>query len=136
MTVSFLNTLVLLGSGAAVFCAWRAIRRGLVSSAGQLSMVSASLGILFLVVQGVEWIRLIDFGLTVTRNIYGAVFYVVIGMHALHVFVAVLGLLYVVRRFRKGAYTREAHEELTMACLFWGFVVVIWPVLFVFVYLL
>ena len=94
------------------------------------------LGILFLVVQGVEWVRLIDFGLTVTQNIYGAVFYVMVGMHGLHVFIAVLGLLYVSRRFGKGAYTREAHDGLTMGGMFWGFVVLVWPLLFVFVYLL
>ena len=136
VTVSFLNTLVLLGSGAAMFGAWRSIRRGRVRSSRRLITAATLLGILFLVVQGVEWVRLIDFGLTVTRNVYGAAFYVIIGMHALHVFIAVLGLLYVLRRFRRGAYTREAHDGLAMGGMFWGFVVLIWPVLFVFVYLL
>ena len=133
--VSFFNTLVLLGSGAAMFGAWRSIRRGRVLSSRRLLSAATLLGILFLVVQGVEWVRLIDFGLTVTQNIYGAVFYVMIGMHALHVFIAVLGLLYVSRRFSRGAYTREEHDGLTMGGMFWGFVVLIWSVLFVFVYL-
>ena len=132
---SFLNTLVLLGSGAAMFGAWRSIRRGRVRSSRRLLTGATLLGLLFLAVQGVEWIRLIDFGLTVTRNIYGAVFYVMIGMHALHVFIAILGLLYVSRRLARGAYTREAHDGLTMGGMFWGFVVLIWPVLFIFVYL-
>ena len=136
VTVSFLNTFVLLGSGAAMFSAWRSIRRGHVPSSRRLLATATLLGILFLVVQGVEWVRLIEFGLTVYQNIYGAVFYVVIGMHALHVFVAVLGLLYVARRFGTGAYTREAHDGLTMGGMFWGFVVLVWPFLFVFVYLL
>ena len=134
--LSFFNTFVLLGSGAAMFGAWRSIRRGRVAYSRRLLNTATLLGILFLVVQGVEWIRLIDFGLTVTQNIYGAVFYVMIGMHALHVFIAVLGLLYVSRRFGKGAYTREAHDGLTMGGMFWGFVVLVWPLLFVFVYLL
>ena len=133
---SLFNTLVLLCSGAAMFGAWRSIRRGRGRSSRRLLTAATLLGILFLVVQGVEWVRLIDFGLTVTRNIYGAVFYVMIGMHALHVFIAVLGLLYVLRRLSGGAYTREAHDGLTMGGMFWGFVVLIWPVLFVFVYLL
>ena len=134
--MSFFNTLVLLGSGAAMFGAWRSIRRGRVAYSRRLLNTATLLGILFLVVQGVEWIRLIDFGLTVTQNIYGAVFYVMIGMHALHVFIAVLGLLYVSRRFGKGVYTREVHDGLTMGGMFWGFVVLVWPLLFVFVYLL
>ncbi len=133
--VSFFNTLVLLGSGAAMFGAWQSIRRGRILSSRRLLTSATLLGILFLVVQGVEWIRLIDFGLTVTQNIYGAVFYVMIGMHALHVFIAVIGLLYVSRRFGRGAYSREEHDGLTMGGMFWGFVVLVWPVLFVFVYL-
>lgn len=136
LIMSSFNTLVLLGSGAAMIGAWRSIRRGLVPHSRRLLNTATLLGILFLVVQGVEWVRLIDFGLTVSRNIYGAVFYVMIGMHALHVFIAVLGLLYVSRRFNKGAYTREAHDGLTMGGMFWGFVVLVWPLLFVFVYLL
>ena len=134
--VSFINTLVLLGSGASMFGAWRSIRHGQVRSSGRLLSAATLLGIVFLVVQGVEWVGLVDFGLTVTRNLYGAIFYVMIGMHALHVFIAVLGLLYILRRFTKGAYTREEHDGLTMGGMFWGFVVLIWPVLFVFVYLL
>ncbi len=134
--VSLFNTLVLLGSGAAMYGAWRSLRCGRVQSAKRLLTAATLLGILFLVVQGVEWVRLIDFGLTVTRNIYGAAFYIMIGMHALHVFIAVLGLLYVLRRFSGGSYTREEHDGLTMGGMFWGFVVLIWPVLFVFVYLL
>ncbi|MXX04407.1 MAG: heme-copper oxidase subunit III [Gemmatimonadetes bacterium] len=134
--MSFFNTLVLLGSGAAMFGAWRSIRRGIVPYSRRLLITATLLGILFLVVQGVEWVRLIDFGLTVSQNIYGAVFYVMVGMHGLHVFIAVLGLLYVSRKFGKGAYTREAHDGLTMGGMFWGFVVLVWPLLFVFVYLL
>ena len=136
VSISFLNTLVLLGSGAAMLASWRHMRRGWVRSSGRLLAAATLLGILFLVVQGVEWARLIDFGLTVSQNLYGAVFYVMIGMHALHVLIAVLGLLYVMRRFSRGAYTREDHDGLTMGGMFWGFVVLVWPGLFVFVYLL
>ncbi len=134
--VSFINTLVLLGSGGAMFGAWRSMRLGRLLSCRRRLTAATLLGILFLVVQGVEWGRLIDFGLEVNQNLYGAVFYVIIGMHALHVFIAVLVLLYVLRRTCREAYTREEHDGLTMGGLFWGFVVLIWPVLFTFVYLL
>lgn len=134
--VSFLNTLVLLGSGVAMAGALRSIRRGRLRSSGRMLTAATLLGILFLVVQGVEWIRLIEFGLDVTENLYGAVFYILIGTHALHVFIAVLGLLYLVRAFSRGAYTREDHDGLVMGGMFWGFVVLVWPGIFVFVYLL
>ncbi|MCY4544943.1 MAG: cytochrome c oxidase subunit 3 [Gemmatimonadetes bacterium] len=136
LTVSVINTLVLLGSGAAMAGALRFIRRGRLRSSGRMLTAATLLGILFLVVQGVEWVRLIEFGLTVTENLYGAVFYVLIGTHALHAFIAVLGLLCLVRRFSRGAYTLEDHDGLVMGGMFWGFVVLVWPGIFVFVYLL
>ncbi len=136
LTISLVNTLVLLGSGSAMFGALRFMRRGWVRSSARLLTTATLLGILFLVVQGVEWVRLVGFGLTVTENLYGAIFYILIGMHALHVFVAVLGLLYLVRGMRRGSYSREDHDGLTMGGMFWGFVVLVWPGLFLFVYLL
>ena len=43
------------------------------------------LGVLFLVIQGVEWTRLVHFGLRVSSGIYGATFYTLIGVHGAHV---------------------------------------------------
>jgi heme/copper-type cytochrome/quinol oxidase subunit 3 len=61
-----LNTLVLLGSSAAMLAAMRARRRGdgagLVRRLGQ----TAVLGALFLAVQGYEWARLLHYGLTLS----------------------------------------------------------------------
>ena len=48
-----------------------------------------ALGVLFLFIQGVEWTRLVHYGLGVSSGIYGATFYTLIGVHGAHVLGAV-----------------------------------------------
>jgi heme/copper-type cytochrome/quinol oxidase subunit 3 len=125
-----MNTLVLLASGAVI--TWtgphaRVVRR---------LAAAMVLGALFVAVQGYEWVRLVGFGLTVTSGTYGALFYTVIGAHALHVVVALAWLgATLVRAARIGSGgDRDATME---ACvLYWRFVVALWPPLYVCVYLL
>ena len=58
-------------------------------------VVTTVLGALFLAIQGSEWARLIRFGLTMTSSLYGGMFYLIVGAHALHLIVAVAVLLFV-----------------------------------------
>jgi heme/copper-type cytochrome/quinol oxidase subunit 3 len=118
-----------------MYRAWRHILDDYVFSDHRWLMITWMLGTVFLIIQGFEWIRLIGYGLNATANLYGAMFYIIIGAHGLHVFVAVQALLIVWRRALRGLYTRRRHNGVVLAGLFWGFVALIWPVLFVFVYL-
>ena len=93
---------------------------------------SASLGVLFVGLQGVEWVRLVGFGLTMTSSTYGAFFYVVVGAHALHVLTGVLALAWVAVRLETG---RLAWETFRAVRIFWYFVVGLWPILYALVYL-
>jgi heme/copper-type cytochrome/quinol oxidase subunit 3 len=134
LEVTSVNTLVLLTSGYTMYRAWHAIREG-GYALHQWLFLTSLLGVVFLTVQGFEWVRLIRFGLTVSGNLYGATFYTLIGAHALHVFIAVQVLLVVWHRARRGLYSPAHHTGVVMSGLFWGFVVLIWPILFVMVYL-
>jgi heme/copper-type cytochrome/quinol oxidase subunit 3 len=134
--VTAVSTLVLLASSAAVIAALRARRRrdrgGLVRGLG----AGALLGGLFLVVQGYEWVRLVGFGLTVTSGTYGALFYTLIGTHALHVLAAVAWLATALQLARRGRFVHGRAPALHACALYWHFVVALWPVLYVSVYLL
>jgi cytochrome c oxidase subunit III len=89
------------------------------------------LGTAFVVGQGIEWARLLHFGLTMTSSSYGACFYLLIGAHAIHAIAALAGLFYVANRLRRGTLTGSA---LWTAQAFWYFVVLVWPVLYYMVY--
>jgi cytochrome c oxidase subunit 3 len=93
---------------------------------------SLSLGALFVGLQGVEWARLVHYGLTMTSSTYGAFFYVVVGAHALHVLAGIIALAWVAVRLETG---RLPWETFRAVRIFWYFVVGLWPVLYALVYL-
>jgi len=130
-----LNTVVLLVSSYAFGRALRAIRaddrRGLTRWLGWTGVLGAT----FLAVQGIEWIRLVHFGLTVSSGIYGAAFYTLIGVHGAHVVGAVTWLAVVLRGATGGRYRRGAHVSLSCCAMYWHFVVALWPILYFLVYL-
>jgi cytochrome c oxidase subunit III len=134
--VTGLNTLVLLASSIAMIAAMRAVRRGdgkvLVERLG----VAAALGLLFLAVQGYEWARLIEYGLTVSSGAYGATFYTLIGVHAVHVLGALVWLVVTLIRASRGRFANGRLTALRACATYWHYVVGLWPILYVTVYLL
>ena len=133
--ITGINTVFLLVSGYTMHRAYRAVQQNLTAQLARWLMITCVLGVVFLTVQGFEWIRLIRFGLSMTSSLYGAMFYTIIGLHAVHVLVTVLVLLYLWVRSSSGVYTAEKHTGVVLGYLFWLFVVLIWPVLYVLVYL-
>ncbi len=94
------------------------------------------LGAGFLTLQGIEWWRQIAFGLRMSQNLFGAMFYVIIGMHALHVMIALVAVVLVWRRASLRRYSPRAHAQVVAWQIFWNFVVFMWPVIFLVVYVL
>jgi len=127
-----LNTAVLLASGLLLYLAGRRSEAWSLRLRALLPW-AAALGALFVALQGVEWVRLVRFGLTMTSSTYGAFFYVVVGAHALHVLAGLLALLWVTRLLHGGRLGDEAFRAVR---IFWYFVVGLWPVLYGLVYLL
>jgi len=130
------NTLLLVASGYTMWKSAVVIEARKVASYKRLLAVSLTLGSAFLVLQGYEWLELIGYGLTTTGNIYGALFYVVIGSHALHVAFALIFLALAVARIRRSPDARIQNDGAARALrLYWFFVVGIWPPLYGLVYL-
>ena len=131
--VTGLNTLVLLGSSFAMLRTQRdRVRAQVVRGLS----VTASLGIVFLAVQGYEWVQLVGYGLTMASGAYGATFYTLIGVHALHVVGALVWLAIVRVGVGRGRFLEPSAAGLRACAMYWHFVVALWPVLYVTVYLL
>jgi cytochrome c oxidase subunit 3 len=125
------NTAMLFASGVALHLAWRGYKRKPLSAKTPFA-VAIGLGAFFVVFQGVEWVQLIAQGLTLTSSTLGAFFYLIVGMHALHAFAALIVLC--------SLWLRLANRKLQPgtflgAQIFWYFVVGLWPILYVQVYL-
>ena len=126
------NTALLLASGVMLFLAHRAFGRRGHRPAARLMGIAIVLGGCFVVFQGVEWVRLIGQGLTLTSSQLGAFFYTIVGAHALHATVAILVLAAQWRSMRFGHLSPSAFGA---GQLFWYFVVLMWPVIYWQVYL-
>jgi heme/copper-type cytochrome/quinol oxidase subunit 3 len=133
--VTGINTLILLYSAATMWRASRAIRVGQQQELTRMLLHTAILGVVFLSVQGYEWVKLIGYGLTLSSGVYGATFYMLIGCHALHVFGAVVWLFSVWLRATQQRYTATRRTGVVLCGMYWLYVVSLWPVLYWLVYL-
>lgn len=133
--VTAFDTLVLLTSGFAMYKGLAAIRRGDSKLLLRCLTIAGSLGAIFLAVQGIEWVRLIDNGLKVTAGLYGALFCTIVGAHGVHVAGGLIALITVMGRAARGRYSAQNHSGVEACWIFWCFVVLLWPVLYVTVYL-
>jgi cytochrome c oxidase subunit III len=128
-----LNTLVLLASGFVLLqtnCAFAKFRDA--DRTKRLLTLSIGLGLFFLTFQGYEWVRLLRFGLTMTASTYGAFFYLIVGVLAWHAVVALFALSYCNVQLARGELTPAAFSATQ---IFWYFVVILWPILYLLVYL-
>jgi cytochrome c oxidase subunit 3 len=135
VVVTGINTVILLLSGVIAHKALRALERDERQILVRRLGLAAVLGAFFVMVQGYEWARLLEDGLRVSSGIYGALFVTIVGAHALHVIGGMLALLAVLWMAAKGRYSRDNCGGVEACCLFWSFVVLLWPILYVLVYL-
>ena len=134
--VTGINTALLLLSGYTMVQAHRAIQKGRLKHLRNWLLITGGLGFLFLGVQGSEWVQLIRNGLTLHSGVYGGIFYVLIGCHALHVLSAVIWVFIVFGMTVAGRFSAERYVGVDTCAIYWIFVVALWPILYVLVYLL
>lgn len=125
------NTAALLLSGIVLWMGNRHLRTAPALARRYLAGAIA-LGITFVSLQGVEWVALLREGLTMTSSSHGAFFYLIVGTHALHAVAAIAALMWIYFRMMRGTLVPETF---TAVQIFWYFVVVLWPVIYLRVYL-
>lgn len=91
------------------------------------TLITLILGTIFLIgVVGVEWPAAAAEGLVPSAGAAGAVFYVMTGFHAFHVFTGLILLYIVWNNGRKGLYTEERHWAVEACAVYWHFIDVAW----------
>lgn len=129
VAVTSLNTMFLLLSGGMLLQSFRKPRRAKFLVRGALV-----LGAVFLAVQGYEWIRMLHYGLTVSSGVYGGFFYALVGSHALHALAGLIVLGGVDHKLSAPGASGDIGDYRVPA-LYWFFVVLIWPVIFLSIYI-
>jgi len=133
--IGFANTLLLLTGSWLVASAMRRIREGELHSAGLLMGLGSATGFLFLLNKSIEWTHLFNQGIAADTNIYFTLFFMLTGIHGLHVIIGTGVLVYFFLRLRNTDATPLTFHTLEGGALFWHLVDVLWIVLFALVYL-
>ena len=132
--ITAFNTLILLASGCFMFFSQKLFKKDKFFEGHKMMGISILLGLFFLVMQGKEWIELIDFGLTISSSVYGGLFYLIIGAHGLHVLGTVIILIYCWTMLKSRSDYFQI-ENIYPFQILWYFVVLVWPILYFLIYL-
>ncbi len=145
--LGLIATSVLLLSSFFVYRAESAMAHGDRKTFQSGMLIAAFLGTLFFI--GVVFMEWNIFGLQgeiagielfghlkPTDGVFGAVFYAMTGMHALHVLSGIIFLLIVWNNGRKGHFSSEEHWGVEAAALYWHYVDVIWVFFYPALYLI
>ena len=135
LPIPTLNTILLLVSSATFHKAGKALLKNKNSDTQKWLLVTALLGITFLICQLFEYFNL-PFGLT--DNLFASTFYALTGFHGLHVTLGTLMILFISwqTRPKEGRITNQNMFPLEAVELYWHFVDGIWVILFIILYLL
>lgn len=130
-----LNTVLLLSS--AVTLTWS--HWGLKKNNRRQMLIGLALtillGFIFECFQVREYIHAYtEMGLTLASGIYGTTFFMLTGLHAMHVTIGVIMLSIIMIRALKHHFMPEHHFAFEAVSWYWHFVDVVWLFLFVFVY--
>jgi cytochrome c oxidase subunit 3 len=134
-------TFLLICSSVTMVKALEAIQLGHIDRAKRFLLWTIAGGLLFLGMQGYEWTHLIEQGMRLFGNpwgasLFGTTFFLITGFHGLHVTGGVIYLSIVlagISRFQDQRYNYMITE---IAGLYWHFVDLVWIMVFTFIYLL
>ncbi len=127
LTLSSINTLILISSSIAMQWAVRGIARG---NTGRLRLglaLAFILGAVFLGIQVFEYTRL---PFRPQDHAYGSLFWGITGLHAAHVFFGLLMNAYVQVRAALGHFVEGRWQAVENVALYWHFVDVVWLFIF------
>jgi cytochrome c oxidase subunit 3 len=129
--VPFLNTLILLSSGASVTWAHHALLAGERNQGVVALALTIALAAFFTALQGFEYM---EAPFTIADGIYGSTFYLATGFHGFHVIIGTLFLTVCLYRLYQYHFTKRHHFGFEAAAWYWHMVDVVWLFLFVSIY--
>jgi heme/copper-type cytochrome/quinol oxidase subunit 3 len=129
-------TFLLICSSVTMVEALASIRKG--DRSGLIKFLALTIlgGATFLGLQAYEWTHLIEHGQSISKDNFGATFFILTGFHGMHVFSGVVYLSCILVASLRGSYDAHNNNPVEIVALYWHFVDLIWILVFTFVYLL
>ena len=131
----YYSTAVLIASSVTIHFAFRSFKQGKKSLYRNGIIITAILGLIFVVMQYYGWNALYNIGLPLDGNPSGSFFYVISGVHAAHVLggVAALGVATYHAMTLPFQVTEQRKLRFSLVVQYWHFVDILWLYLFVFI---
>jgi cytochrome c oxidase subunit 3/cytochrome o ubiquinol oxidase subunit 3 len=135
LDVPIFYTGCLLSSSFFIWLAERAIDHGKMAAFKLWWSITVLLGMTFLYGTAKEWHKLIvQDQLTISTNLFGTTYYSLVGLHASHVVVGLIMMLFTLAFALAGAVRPQHAYRVRTLALYWHFVDAVWVVVFTVVY--
>jgi nitric oxide reductase NorE protein len=133
ITIGVTNTVILLTSSWLVARAVQAVRAGDIEKSMRLVLAGGVGGVLFIVLKSYEWVSKILAGHTNSEMFY-SFYYVITGVHMVHVLIGLIVLGVLVRELRNPAAGRPWMVE--AGATYWHMVDLLWVIIFALFYVM
>lgn len=146
IVIGAINTAILLTSSFTMALAVQWTAAGLPRRATGALVVTAALGVAFLVLKGLEYyidyqdhvvprlgfeIRGVPRG---PAELFWLFYFYATGLHALHLTIGIVVLLVMIAHSWRRTFTPQSHNLLEVAGLYWSFIDIVWVFLFALIY--
>jgi cytochrome c oxidase subunit 3 len=141
-----INTAVLLTSSLSIALSISALKKGDYRLSMRLQTATILMGLVFLVIKYFEWTDKISRGIypdspvllkmSGGQILFFGLYYVMTGLHGLHVLIGVAAIGFMVYFTKTGEITSENYSKLENTGLYWHFVDIVWIYLFPLFYLI
>ena len=126
----WVSTLIILGASASVHLSLVKARAGELAGLVRALGVTFVLGLVFLMLQALNWWHFVGGGAAVQGTLFGFSFYVLTGLHALHVLGGLIQTGTMIVLARQGRYGPAHHGPIEYGAMYWHFLDVVWLVLY------
>jgi cytochrome c oxidase subunit III len=135
LPIVIVSTLCLISSSFVMHAAERAIEQNNMPRFCMLLGGTILLGIAFLALTAIEWRDLIyNKLLTISRNLFGTTYYMLVGFHAFHVTAGVIVMIILLSLAMARKISHKQRMGVKLVAWYWHFVDVVWIVVFMVVY--
>lgn len=130
------STFILLMSSLTMVLAHSAcVRRDM--RAARISLgITIAMGLTFLGIQVYEYTHFIQSGLNLSVNLFGSTFFILTGVHGVHIAFGVIWLIALLIHTWRPLHWERRTLDFEIAGLYWHFVDIVWIVVFTVVYLM
>lgn len=126
----WVSTVLILGASVAVHLSVLKARAGDTPGLVRALGVTFVVGLVFLMLQGLNWWHFVRDAEVAQGTLFGFSFYVLTGLHALHVLGGLIQTGTMIVFARRGRYGPERHVPIEYGAMYWHFLDVVWLILY------